>query len=261
MILSDVDLLAEMGADRLIIKRGDQNILGTLQDGSVQPASVDLTLGDGFLEMVPSMKPLDPAGAGLEDMITVERRTHRDQYGEYWTLRPGGFALMHTAESVQLSSDLVARVEGKSSLGRLGLIVHATAGFVDPGWLLGTLTLELANLSPRPIKLRPGMGICQLSVHRLSSPAARPYGSPGLNSKYVGGGLSASKYRLRQEHYLDEDAERLLREGKFSPEYQQLRAASRVEWDEEVVMGDDGQVIARHRFMESLDADEDEGNG
>src|SRR5204862_1388907 len=104
---------------------------------------------------------------------------------EPFVIHPGEFCLGRTLEWVQLPGDVVARIEGKSSLGRLGLIVHATAGFIDPGWK-GTLTLELNNLTRVPIKLYPGLLIAQLSFMGLDRPAERPYGSAELGSHYQG---------------------------------------------------------------------------
>jgi dCTP deaminase len=104
---------------------------------------------------------------------------------ESFVIHPGEFCLGRTLEWVELPDDIVARIEGKSSIGRLGLIVHATAGFCDPGWQ-GTLTLELNNLTRIPIKLYPGLPIAQLSFMTLDRPAARPYGSPELGSHYQG---------------------------------------------------------------------------
>ena len=104
---------------------------------------------------------------------------------ESFVIHPGEFCLGRTLEWVELPDDIVARIEGKSSLGRLGLIVHATAGFCDPGWK-GTLTLELNNLTRVPIKLYPGLPIAQLSFMTLDRPALRPYGSPELGSHYQG---------------------------------------------------------------------------
>ena len=104
---------------------------------------------------------------------------------ESFVIHPGEFCLGRTLEWVELPDDIVARIEGKSSLGRLGLIVHATAGFCDPGWK-GTLTLELNNLTRVPIKLYPGGLIAQLSFMTLDRPALRPYGSPELGSHYQG---------------------------------------------------------------------------
>ena len=104
---------------------------------------------------------------------------------EGFVIHPGVFCLGRTHEWVELPDDVVARIEGKSSLGRLGLIVHATAGFIDPGWK-GTLTLELNNLTRVPIKLYPGLLIAQLSFMGLDRPAERPYGSKALGSHYQG---------------------------------------------------------------------------
>lgn len=102
---------------------------------------------------------------------------------EEYVLHPGQFVLGATNELIELGGQIVARLEGKSSLGRLGLIVHATAGYVDPGFS-GHLTLELLNIAQIPIILRPNILIAQLTFHRMSSPALNPYGTPGLGSKY-----------------------------------------------------------------------------
>jgi dCTP deaminase len=115
--------------------------------------------------------------------------------GETFVIHPGEFCLGRTLEWVELPDDVVARIEGKSSLGRLGLIVHATAGFCDPGWK-GTLTLELNNLTRVPIILHPGLEIAQLSFMMLDRPALRPYGSADLGSHYQGQrAATASRYR------------------------------------------------------------------
>ncbi len=147
----------------------------------VQPASVDLRLGRSFrvfhnhkLSAIDLAEP--PQG------VTEHVEIGEDQS---FVIHPGEFVLGATSEWVELPNDIVARIEGKSSLGRLGLIVHATAGFVDPGWK-GTLTLELNNLTRVPIKLYPGLLIAQLSFMALDRPAERPYGSPELGSHYQG---------------------------------------------------------------------------
>ena len=114
--------------------------------------------------------------------------------GEPFILHPGEFVLGATAERVRLPDDLVARLEGKSSLGRLGLLIHSTAGYVDPGWD-GYLTLELSNVANLPIALYAGMRIGQISFFRMSSPVERPYGSESLGSKYQGQrGPTPSRY-------------------------------------------------------------------
>ena len=147
----------------------------------VQPASVDLKLGASFRVFhnfrVESIDLADPP-TNLTEHVAVGD-------GESFVIHPGEFVLGRTEEWVELPDDLVARIEGKSSLGRLGLIVHATAGFVDPGWR-GTLTLEITNLTRVPIVLWPGKPIAQLSFMTLDAPAERPYGHPELGSHYHG---------------------------------------------------------------------------
>ncbi len=147
----------------------------------VQPASVDLRLGDTFRvfhnHRVASIDLREPPGNLTEEVKIPD--------GDPFVIHPGEFCLGRTLEWVELPDDIVARIEGKSSLGRLGLIVHATAGFCDPGWK-GTLTLELNNLTRVPIKLYPGLLIAQLSFMTLDAPALRPYGSEALGSHYQG---------------------------------------------------------------------------
>jgi len=147
----------------------------------VQPASVDLRLGDSFRVFHnhrASAIDLREPPSGLTEEVTIAP-------DESFVIHPGEFCLGRTLEWVELPDDIVARIEGKSSIGRLGLIVHATAGFCDPGWK-GTLTLELNNLTRVPIKLYPGLLIAQLSFMSLDRAALRPYGSPELGSHYQG---------------------------------------------------------------------------
>ena len=147
----------------------------------VQPASVDLRLGNSFLVFhnfrVPAIDLADPPSNLTEQVVLDD--------GDSFVIHPGEFVLGRTEEYVELPDDVVARIEGKSSLGRLGLIVHATAGFVDPGFR-GTLTLEITNLTRVPIILWPGKPIAQLSFMTLDAPAERPYGHPDLGSHYQG---------------------------------------------------------------------------
>jgi dCTP deaminase len=147
----------------------------------VQPASVDLRLGDSFRvfhnHKITAIDLRDPP-TGMTEQIKVHE-------GEPFVIHPGEFCLGRTLERVSLPDDIVARIEGKSSLGRLGLIVHATAGFCDPGWS-GTLTLELNNLTRVPIRLYTGLPIAQLSFMTLDAPARRPYGHAELGSHYQG---------------------------------------------------------------------------
>jgi dCTP deaminase len=147
----------------------------------VQPASVDLRLGNSFRvfhnHRVTSIDLRDPP-TNLTEEVVVDA-------DEPFVIHPGEFCLGRTLERVELPDDIVARIEGKSSLGRLGLIVHATAGFCDPGWR-GTLTLELNNLTRVPIKLWAGLLIARLSFMTLDRPAERPYGHEELGSHYQG---------------------------------------------------------------------------
>ncbi|MBV9311883.1 MAG: dCTP deaminase [Solirubrobacterales bacterium] len=147
----------------------------------VQPASVDLRLGDSFRvfhnHRASAIDLRDPPANLTEEVVVAQE--------DSFVIHPGEFCLGRTLEWVELPEDIVARIEGKSSLGRLGLIVHATAGFCDPGWK-GTLTLELNNLTRVPIKLYPGLLIAQLSFMALDRAAQRPYGSPELGSHYQG---------------------------------------------------------------------------
>ena len=147
----------------------------------VQPASIDLKLGGSFRVFHNhTIKAIDLAAppSDLTEHVEVP-------VGQEFVIHPTEFVLGRTAEVVELPDDVVARIEGKSSLGRLGLIVHATAGFVDPGFQ-GSLTLEITNFNSVPIVLRPGLPIAQLSFMALDRPAERPYGHPELGSHYHG---------------------------------------------------------------------------
>src|SRR4051795_3706415 len=150
-------------------------------DSMIQPASIDLKLGPSFRVFHNfRVEAIDIADMpqGLTEHIEVPD-------DEPFIVHPGEFVLGRTAEYIEMPDDLVSRVEGKSSLGRLGLIVHATAGFVDPGFR-GTLTLEITNLTRVPIVLWPGKPIAQLSFRPLARPAERPSGPPELGSHYHG---------------------------------------------------------------------------
>ena len=172
-VLSDGTILDQVRAGRIRIEPWDPDM--------VQPASVDLRLGDSFRVFhnyrVSAIDLREPPSNLTEEVIVPT--------GEAFVIHPGDFCLGRTLEWVAIPDDIVARIEGKSSLGRLGLIVHATAGFCDPGFE-GTLTLELGNLTRVPIRLYPGLPIAQLSFMTLDRPALRPYGSPGLGSHYQG---------------------------------------------------------------------------
>jgi len=173
VLLSDRDILAEIEAKRIVLEPYDEALL--------QPSSIDFRLDRYFRVFENHRYPhIDPA-ADQSD-LTREVEPNGD---EPFILHPGEFVLGSTLEVVSLPDDLAARVEGKSSLGRLGLLTHATAGFVDPGFS-GHVTLELANVATLPIKLYPGMKIGQLCFFRLSSPAQHPYGSAKYGSRYQG---------------------------------------------------------------------------
>ena len=173
MLLSDRDILAEIEAKRIVLEPYDESLL--------QPSSIDFRLDRYFRVFENHRYPhIDPA-ADQSDLTREVEPTGDEPF----ILHPGEFVLGSTLEVVSLPDDLAARVEGKSSLGRLGLLTHATAGFVDPGFS-GHVTLELANVATLPIKLYPGMKIGQLCFFRLSSPAEHPYGSAKYGSRYQG---------------------------------------------------------------------------
>jgi dCTP deaminase len=182
VILSDATLREYLGSGYIHLEPYDPDL--------VQPASVDVRLGTEFRVMRNSrITHIDPfvEQTKLMDTVSVPE-------GEPFVLHPGEFALGHTSEVVGCPDDIVGVVNGKSSLGRLGIQVHATAGFIDPGFR-GTVVLELSNVSNLPILLRPGMKIAQLVFQKLDRKAERPYGHPDLKSKYQGQqGATASKY-------------------------------------------------------------------
>jgi dCTP deaminase len=168
------------GTIRRLIAEGRVRV-EPFDDSMVQPASIDLRLGSSFRvfhnHRIGAIDLADPP-RNLTEHVEIGE-------GESFVIHPGEFVLGRTQEHVELPDDIVARIEGKSSLGRLGLIVHATAGFVDPGFK-GTLTLEITNLTRVPIILWPGKPIAQLSFMALDQPAQRPYGHPDLGSHYHG---------------------------------------------------------------------------
>jgi dCTP deaminase len=173
VLLSDRDILAEINAQRIRVEPYDEAM--------IQPSSIDFRLDRFFRVFENHRYPhIDPA-ADQSDLTRVVE----PEGDEPFILHPGEFVLGSTFEVVSLPDDIAARVEGKSSLGRLGLLTHATAGFVDPGFS-GHVTLELANVATLPIKLYPGMKIGQLCFFRLSSPAEHPYGSEKYGSRYQG---------------------------------------------------------------------------
>ncbi|GMA21151.1 dCTP deaminase [Arsenicicoccus piscis] len=173
MLLRDRDIRAEIESGRVVLDPYDPSM--------VQPSSVDVRL-DRYFRLFDNHKyaVIDPA----QEQPELTRLVEVDP-SDSFVLHPGEFVLGSTLEGVTLPDDLAARVEGKSSLGRLGLLTHATAGFVDPGFS-GHVTLELSNVATLPILLYPGMKIGQLCFMRLTGPAEHPYGSAAYGSHYQG---------------------------------------------------------------------------
>jgi dCTP deaminase len=173
VVLSDNTIRAEIEAERIVIDPFDP--------GLVQPSSIDVRVDNRFRVFQNSRYPYIDVRQPMEDLtelVTVEG-------DEPFILHPGEFVLGQTLERVTLPNDLVARLEGKSSLGRLGLLIHSTAGFVDSGFS-GNLTLELSNVANLPITIYYGMPIGQLSFMRMDAPVEHPYGSAETGSKYQG---------------------------------------------------------------------------
>jgi len=171
MILSDHTIREEIAAGRIVIE--------PFSDACVQPSSVDLHLDSYFRVFRNHTMGMIDVKENLEELTELLEASDEQPF----ILHPGEFVLGSTSERVALPTDLVGRLEGKSSLGRLGLLIHSTAGFVDAGWD-GQLTLELSNVANLPITLYPGMKIGQISFMRMTTPADNPYGSGKLGSKY-----------------------------------------------------------------------------
>uniref|UniRef100_UPI00404A4AC2 dCTP deaminase n=1 Tax=Candidatus Planktophila sp. TaxID=2175601 RepID=UPI00404A4AC2 len=173
MLLSDRDIRAEITAGRVAVE--------PFEEAMIQPSSVDVRL-DKFFRVFENHKysVIDPS---IEQSELTREVVSED--GEAFILHPGEFVLASTYEIITLPDDIAGRLEGKSSLGRLGLLTHSTAGFIDPGFS-GHITLELSNVANLPVKLFPGMKIGQLCLIKLSSPAEHPYGSAIYASRYQG---------------------------------------------------------------------------
>jgi len=173
VVLSDRTIRSEIEAGRIVIEPYDPSL--------VQPSSIDVRVDNRFRVFNNSRYPyidVRQPMEGLTEPVTVEG-------GDPFILHPGEFVLGQTLEKVTLPNDLVARLEGKSSLGRLGLLIHSTAGFVDSGFS-GNLTLELSNVANLPITIYEGMPIGQISFMRMDGPVDHPYGSGEAGSKYQG---------------------------------------------------------------------------
>ena len=172
-VLSDRSIKEELDAGRIIVE--------PLGEGCIQPASVDVHLDRLLLVFRNSRRPFIDIREDMSDLTDIVEIEN----DEAFMLHPGEFVLGSTLEHIELPEDLVARLEGKSSLGRLGLLIHSTAGYVDPGWK-GHLTLELSNVNNLPVTLHYGMRIGQISFLRLTTAAENLYGSEVLGSKYQG---------------------------------------------------------------------------
>ncbi|MFC6951413.1 dCTP deaminase [Halorubellus litoreus] len=221
MILSDADITERLDGGDLVVEPLDD------PDLQVQPASVDLRLGAQFLEFQHANIPCIHPNAEQEvDDYVSETVVDPDQE---FILHPGDFVLGTTYERVEIPDDLIAHVQGRSSMGRLAVVVHATAGVVDPGYR-GQITLELSNLGTAPVALTPGMRISQLIFTELKTPAERPYGSE------------------RGSKYQDQDGPQASRIGSDS------------EFGGDQLAGDDGSVDAASGRAGS-DAGDDAGGG
>ena len=182
MVLSDRSIREALAAGRILID--------PLDESCIQPSSVDLHLDNLFRVFLNHTAHVIDVKEDQEDLTELVKIPEEQAF----ILHPGEFVLGSTAERVRLPDDLVARLEGKSSLGRLGLLIHSTAGFVDAGWD-GHLTLELSNVANLPITLYPGMKIGQISFLQMTTPAEFPYGSKSAGSKYQGQrGPTPSRY-------------------------------------------------------------------
>jgi len=184
VVLSDTSIREALAEGRIIID--------PLDERCIQPSSVDVHVDRYFRvfrnDTTPYIDPKEPQ-ENLTELVEIPE-------DQSFILHPGEFVLGSTLERVALPDDLVARLEGKSSLGRLGLLIHSTAGFVDAGWN-GHLTLELSNVANLPIAIYPGMKIGQISFLRMTTAAECPYGSEGKGSKYQGQrGPTPSRYYL-----------------------------------------------------------------
>lgn len=172
MIFSDHSIREAIAEGRIAID--------PFEPSFVQPSSVDLRVDTGFRVFQNHRHPAIDPRSPQEDLTRLV-----DVGTEPFMLHPGEFVLGATLERVRLGVDVVARLEGKSSLGRLGLLIHSTAGFIDPGFE-GAITLELSNVATLPIAIHPGMKIGQISFYQMTTAADHPYGSPELGSKYQG---------------------------------------------------------------------------
>jgi len=173
MLLSDKSIKEAIREGKIVVK--------PYFEDCVQPSSIDVHLDNKFLLFNKDRHSLIDVLKKQDDLMQLIEIKGEQPF----ILHPGEFVLGNTLEFFKLPNDIAARIEGKSSLGRLGLLIHSTAGYVDPGWE-GNLTLELSNVSPIPITLYPKMKIGQISFMKMTTPVEKPYGSKGLGSHYQG---------------------------------------------------------------------------
>jgi dCTP deaminase len=173
VVLSDRSIKSEIAAGRILIEPFDESL--------VQPSSVDVRVDRKFRVFHNARYPYIDVRRPMDDLTELIEISGNEPF----VLHPGEFVLGQTLETITLPNDIVARLEGKSSLGRLGLLIHSTAGFVDPSWE-GNLTLELSNVANLPITIYHGMPIGQISFMRMDAPVEHPYGTDEVRSKYQG---------------------------------------------------------------------------
>ncbi len=192
VILSDKDIKKYLKEGKIEI-----NPLKNVER-QIQPSSVDLRIGSEFKGFKIIKKPfIDPKDT--EDLDSYMDSMHVED-GESFIIHPNEFALATTYETVKIPDDLVARVEGRSSMGRLGITMHVTAGYIDPGFE-GKITLEISNIGKMPVALYPGQRACQIVFETMTSPADKPYGHPDRDSKYMGQTRPESS-RIKQDYEL-----------------------------------------------------------
>ncbi|BDZ69252.1 dCTP deaminase [Methanobacterium ferruginis] len=200
-ILSDQDIKKYLEEGKIIIDPLED------PDRQIQPSSVDLRIGNEFkgfrIIRKPCIDPLDKS-----DLESYMESFHLEQ-GEPFIIHPGEFALATTYESVTLPDDLVARVEGRSSMGRLGITMHVTAGYIDPGFQ-GKITLEISNIGKMPVALYTGQRVCQIVFETMTTPSERPYGHPSRDSKYMGQDKPVTSKIKQDYEILDRDQTQLL---------------------------------------------------
>ncbi|GAA5819230.1 MAG: dCTP deaminase [Methanobrevibacter sp. CfCl-M3] len=193
-ILSDKDIKKYLSSKKIIIE--------PLKDfeKQIQPSSVDLRIGNEFKSFKIVRRPfIDPKDS--TDLSSYMESVNIPN-GDCFIIHPNEFALATTFETVKIPDDLVARVEGRSSMGRLGVTMHVTAGYIDPGFE-GRITLEISNIGKMPVALYPGQRVCQIVFETMTSPSQKPYGHPERDSKYMGQ-VSPETSRIKFDYELND---------------------------------------------------------